>query len=319
MLSIRSSRTALTAALALTVSSTALAADYTEAVDGDISDDRLAPTSLALDSGDNSVTCDQQGDAFGRDIDYLRVTVPAGQVLSQLFVDGYVAAPGNQAFFGFQAGSTFTVDASSASPADLLGGAIYGEFDVGSDILPSTFALGSMGGSAPLPAGDYTFWLQQTGPNSEVTLRFVIEGAPTFGTPYCTPAVDNSSGAPGEITAFGSDEVAANDLTVLASNLPPMQFGLAVVSNTQDFVPGAGGSLGNLCLGGAIGRYNGQIQSSGPLGEILIDVDLTAIPQPSSLVAAQAGETWNFQLWHRDVGPAGPASNFTPGLAVTLR
>ncbi|MEE8467439.1 MAG: hypothetical protein V3T22_03235, partial [Planctomycetota bacterium] len=72
----------------------------------------------------------------------------------------------------------------------------------------------------------------------------------------------------------------------------------------------------NLCLGGQIGSFAKQIQSSGPNGEFTIQVDLTNIPTspPHSVVA---GETWNFQAWFRDKNP-GSTSNFTNGVAVTF-
>jgi hypothetical protein len=47
-----------------------------------------------------------------------------------------------------------------------------------------------------------------------------------------------------------------------------------------------------------------------------MDADLTQLP--GGLPAAvQAGETWNFQAWFRDMNP-GPTSNLTNGLQVTF-
>ena len=76
---------------------------------------------------------------------------------------------------------------------------------------------------------------------------------------------------------------------------------------------GPGGSDGNLCLAGKIGRFASQVQSSGPGGEFSIPVDLSDLPPPLSAVLP--GETWNFQAWYRDANPV-PTSNFTQGLAV---
>ena len=44
-------------------------------------------------------------------------------------------------------------------------------------------------------------------------------------------------------------------------------------------------------------------------------VDLTDLPPP--LTSVQAGETWNFTTWYRDVNPM-PTSNFTDGVSVTF-
>ena len=69
---------------------------------------------------------------------------------------------------------------------------------------------------------------------------------------------------------------------------------------------------GNLCLGGAIGRY------AGPSG-ISLAIDLTQLPQPTGPVTALPGESWNFTAWHRDTSGMGATSNFTDGLAVTFQ
>lgn len=137
------------------------------------------------------------------------------------------------------------------------------------------------------------------------------------GTSYCA-AVQNSTGVSGVIRAFGSRVVAANDLRLDAVGLPRFSFGMFLASRTQDLVPMAGGSAGNLCLGGAIGRFSapGQIQSVGPAGNLSLTVDVGAIPQPTAFVPALPGETWNFQTWFREPS-AGPSStNYTDGLAI---
>lgn len=138
------------------------------------------------------------------------------------------------------------------------------------------------------------------------------------GSNYCT-AANNSSGAPGVMSATGSDVAAANNLTLRASSLPLNQFGIFVTSRMQGFVPGAGGtSNGNICLGGAIGRFTlgSQIVSSGTTGEFALPIDLTMIPQGSGVVTVLAGDTWNYQAWHRD--QTGLGSNFTDGLQIVF-
>ncbi|WP_145194669.1 hypothetical protein [Planctomycetes bacterium Poly30] len=130
----------------------------------------------------------------------------------------------------------------------------------------------------------------------------------------------NSTGQMGRLVGSGSSYVAENDVRLRASRLPQMAFGYLLTSRTAGFSALPGGSSGNLCLGGAIGRFVGQIQSSGAQGQIETVVDLTALPQPLGAVAAQPGETWYFQLWHRDSSPGGPpTSNFTASLAIDLR
>jgi len=142
----------------------------------------------------------------------------------------------------------------------------------------------------------------------------VASSGGNVGTPYCA-ANPNASGQVGLLTASGSTDVSQNDLTLTASQLPPNQFCLFVTSQTQAFVPNPGGSNGNLCLGGQIGRYMNNIVNAGPAGVATLQVDLTAVPLSNSLYAVQAGDTVNFQLWHRD-GPT--TSNFTQGLEITF-
>lgn len=150
---------------------------------------------------------------------------------------------------------------------------------------------------------------------------FVVEyESVDIGVAYCLPGAANSTGAPATLSAFGSTSIATNDVTLAASGLPTNQFGIFVTSMVQAFVPGTGGtSNGNLCLGGTIGRYRlpGQILSSGSSGSFSFTIDLTALPQGGSFLAAMPGDTWNFQAWHRD--GVGLGSNFTHGLEITLQ
>ena len=137
------------------------------------------------------------------------------------------------------------------------------------------------------------------------------------GTPYCGPAATNSTGAPATLSGSGSTLISDGAFSLVAADLPANQFGYFLASETQDFVQNPGGSQGNLCLGGNIGRFTQQVGSSGATGMLSILVDLGDIPvNPTQAVLA--GETWSFQCWYRDVNPAA-TSNFTPGLAVTFQ
>ena len=142
-------------------------------------------------------------------------------------------------------------------------------------------------------------------------------GAGGLGMNYCMPN-PNSTGSPSSISAAGSDVAATNDVTLSATGLPANAFGFFLTSQVQAFVMNPAGSDGNLCLGGAIGRYvgPGQILNSGPMGEFSLVLDLTQTPTPSGLVSVQAGENWSYQAWHRDSNATGTTSNFTDGLEI---
>jgi hypothetical protein len=100
------------------------------------------------------------------DRDYLTVTVPAGQLLQSLWVLPGTSSLGLSAvsFIGVQAGPQVTVNPSAASAAALLGWWHYGENDVGTDILELMgTGAGAIGWFGPLPAGTYSFWIQDSG------------------------------------------------------------------------------------------------------------------------------------------------------------
>ena len=149
----------------------------------------------------------------------------------------------------------------------------------------------------------------------------VAKGTPTggLGINYCS-ANPNSTGATGSISATGSDQAGLNDLTLTAGDLPTNSFGFFLASQTQSQVANPGGSAGNLCLGGAIGRYvgPGQVLNSGSTGAFSLALDLTNTPQPTGTVAVQPGDTWNFTTWHRDAVAGTTTSNFTDGLEITF-
>ena len=147
---------------------------------------------------------------------------------------------------------------------------------------------------------------------------FLVDFGGPIGTSYCGPAVTNSSGASGTIEAYGSDVAVDNAVQLRASNLATNQFGYFLTSQTQGFITGPGGSQGNLCLGGAIGRYSSLAAGTGSQGEISLQLDLTQTPTPSGFVVIQPGETWNWTTWFRDKNP-GPTSNFTDGISVLFQ
>lgn len=149
-------------------------------------------------------------------------------------------------------------------------------------------------------------------------LRLLPPGG-TISTSYCGPAASNGSGASATIRATGSPFAGDNNVTLVADSLPSGTLGYFVLAPTAGLVMNPGGSQGNLCLGGSIGRYAGHVLNSGATGEFRLTIDVSALPQPMGTVSAAAGDLWYFQAWFRDSILGFPSSNFTDGASVLFR
>jgi len=178
------------------------------------------------------------------------------------------------------------------------------------DTALASFAMWLERGRALMGAPSDGTFVQGCGGAWEVDLRQAL------GTGYCAPANSNSTGLPAEIRGLGFAYASTNLLDLVATQLPPHQPGFFLTSLTPGFVPFVSGSQGNLCLGGEIARFAEPVADSGPEGRLAASIDLEHIPtSPPS--AVQAGETWHFQAWYRDLNP-GSTSNLSDGLAITF-
>ncbi|MEM6567929.1 MAG: hypothetical protein AAF957_05935 [Planctomycetota bacterium] len=178
--------------------------------------------------------------------------------------------------------------------------------------------------------GGYTNSNGCGGPQGNPYASFQIEiraeaDAPKFGTIYCN-SNPNSTGSNTGIVLFGSSTAADDDVMLIATDVPAGAFGFFFTSQDQGFVANPGGSEGNLCLGGAIGRFvaPGQVKAADIDGLITLDTNLgewtlTELPTPLPPLSypAVTGLTSNFQLWHRDAMGGTTVSNFSDGISVT--
>jgi hypothetical protein len=142
----------------LLMSSLGFAANYDEGVDGDLSGDRLNPTSLSLALGSNTVTAT----SVSGDLEYLTINIPAGLQLTTAILSSYLSDD-DRSFMAIQSGNVFT-EPPAANIANLLGWVHFGTGpgQVGTDILDDLgSAPGAIGFTPPLPGGDYTFWMQE--------------------------------------------------------------------------------------------------------------------------------------------------------------
>lgn len=152
---------------------------YREGVNGDLSNDRLAPTPVTLGNGDSTIF----GASRSGDIDYLLVEVPAGSRLETIVLDAFLAAS-SLSFIAIQAGPVFTEAPANPNVGNLLGWTHFGSGQVGTDVLDDLAGgAGAIGFARPLPSGFYTFWIQETGANFSVySFTFDVAAVPEPGT-----------------------------------------------------------------------------------------------------------------------------------------
>lgn len=168
---------ALTLALLGAAALPAGATGWNEALQGDFSNNGLAPTVVPLAAGTQLVAGSTGRAVAGGpvDRDYFTVTIPAGFVLESMEILPGTASVGDGSFIGLMAGSSFTVPPDTGDASGLLGWTLYGEGNVGSDLLlfMSGPSFGSSGFDVPLAAGTYSFWVQETGVGT-ATYRFAM-------------------------------------------------------------------------------------------------------------------------------------------------
>jgi hypothetical protein len=149
---------------------------WNEGVNGDLSNNQAAPNQFLLVNGVNSVIGNVNG--AGDSQDWLTVTVPAGHLLRSLVPSSYTSADAI-AFIGFQNGTAFV--GSTGDPASYRGYTHFGTGpgNIGNDILPELgTAAGAQGFTPPLPAGSYTFIIQQLGASTSYRFDYTVAPVP---------------------------------------------------------------------------------------------------------------------------------------------
>ncbi|MEL6370547.1 MAG: putative Ig domain-containing protein [Pseudomonadota bacterium] len=200
---------------------------------GDFSEDGQNPTDIDLLPGSNVIQSTQQGDDApgGRDYDYYTIVVPEGQVLSQILVTDYQTETINGSFVGLIEGDTFPAPPTSDADfpglaAQLLGGAIVDTSGV--DILAlmaggTVQGLSTQGFTVPLPAGTYTVWHSQNGPQTTISLDYQLTDAlmdapvEIFVSLVGLPAADEDGDVGTTDLSFGlslSDNTFSGDLDI---------------------------------------------------------------------------------------------------------
>ena len=112
------------------------------------------------------------------------ITIPSGFVVSSRTVLAGTAALGDGSFVGLMSGSTFTVPPDTSSASGLLGWTLFGDNQIGEDLLP-TMGVSFFGSSgfATLGAGSYTFSVQETAVGTSVArLALQVSAVPEPAT-----------------------------------------------------------------------------------------------------------------------------------------
>jgi len=134
------------------------------------------------------------------------------------------------------------------------------------------------------------------------------------GFNYCLGS-ENSTGAAAQLSASGSNRIAANDLMLALDSAPPGQIGIVFYGPERTILPAGNGFL---CVGGgATGLARlpfGVIDGAGTMNAA---VDYLMPPTPTTQIAA--GSTWCFQAYFRDPAGGGTGINFSDALEIVFR
>jgi hypothetical protein len=164
---------------------------WDQSTDGSLSTNQSAPTPLTAVPGINSVIgIVGTTNGVGNKENWLALTIPTGYQLSSDVLESYVSTD-MQGFTGFQDGSSF-VGNPETTPGAYVGythfgtGATNGSLPatnlVGVDLLPlmanPAIAAGAQGFTPPLPAGTYTFFIQQLGATTNYQFDYGVTAVP---------------------------------------------------------------------------------------------------------------------------------------------
>lgn len=162
-------------------------------------------------------------------------------------------------------------------------------------------ALSGTTSSSDFPVTSGAFDPVESGPSeSFVTVIDVTDGDGTVGKRVCDPGPPNSTGLPGVLVGEGSDLVSENDLTLVASQLPPGESAVLLVGPGRGGGVAPGGGASQLCVGVPFAADQATAGTVDGSGGIEFPVDLTDVPTWMGSTSVQAGERWSFQTLYSD-------------------
>ncbi len=134
----------------------------------------------------------------------------------------------------------------------------------------------------------------------------VCDGAPNVA----------GDGAP--MSTAGTTSLTLNNLVLNVDGTAPYTLGVLFYGPESTLVPGGNGMR---CVdAGGLALFRAGVRLANGNGSMSFDVDLNSEPFNAELSQVQAGSTWVFQAWYRDVGgPLGQATNFSGAVAARFR
>jgi hypothetical protein len=173
---------------------------WNQSINGPLSELPSAPTPFTLSEGTNSIIAvvgGGNGTESGVDQNWVNINIPTGLQLSELVLASYTSTD-LQGFTGVAAGTTFAPgEAGVNTEGNYLGYTHFGTGAsnngqpatnlVGVDVLPImgnnvVDSPGSAGFTPPLPAGSYTFLIQQLGATTDYQYDFDVTSVPEPAT-----------------------------------------------------------------------------------------------------------------------------------------
>ena len=131
----------------------------------------------------------------------------------------------------------------------------------------------------------------------------------------------NSTGEGSILAAAGTGSVTTDELQLEATHVPPGKLALLFMAPAQAYVP-YGDGIRVVKAQAGVALYRLGAITADATGSVLRGPDIVAqtqnLPAPGHI---QAGQTWRFQMWHRDSvsqGPCHTGTNFTNGVAVAF-
>lgn len=137
---------------------------------------------------------------------------------------------------------------------------------------------------------------------------------------YCDPSTGSANNT-STISASGSSLGAGVSIDLSAA--PPGQFCYLLIGDGTTIVSQPPGSKGDLCVvgGTCFGRYAKDLGAIDAAGTFTTDLESSQTGGPNYGIPIcggniQAGDTWQFQYWHRQ--PMGAPSTFSQAISVTF-